>query len=162
MTSGESGAQARNPRPMDFLRLVAFDEDDLGLISAHAQDAVLHVGDMLFQQRRRRFILAPFRFDWLNCGLRQRVQAGLHFEHVRTASLRGFRQDQPDDILNLLSIAFAPGDAPSGDILLTFSGGCEVKLAVECIEARLADLGPRWLCRHAPSHAKGSPDKGLS
>ncbi|MBB4200676.1 hypothetical protein GGD83_004505 [Rhodoblastus sphagnicola] len=142
----ESGAQART------LRLMAMDEADLAVLSAHAQDAVLHVADMLFQQRERRFILALHRFDWLRAEAHLRVQAGLHFEHVRKAALHGFRQDRPEDILNLLSIAFIPGDAPSGEILLTFSGGCAIKLEVECIEARLADLGPRWPCKNAPEH----------
>jgi hypothetical protein len=134
------------------LRLMALDAVDLAVLSAHAQDAALHVRDMLFQPKARRFVLALRRFDWLREGAPQRVQSGLHFDHVRAAALHGFRQDRPDDILNLLSIAFAPGDAPSGEILLTFSGGCAVKLDVECIEARLADLGPRWACEHAPEH----------
>lgn len=134
------------------LRLLALDEIDLAVLSAHAQDAVLHVRDMLFQPRARRFVLALHRFDWLKEGARQRVQSGLHFEHVRKASLHGFRQDRPDDILNLLSIVFAPADAPSGEIILTFSGDCAIKLEVECVEARLADLGPRWPCKHAPAH----------
>lgn len=131
---------------------MALDEADLAVLSAHAQDAVLHVRDMLFQPKERRFILALHRFDWLRADAHLRVQAGLHFEHVRKAALHGFRQDRPDDILNLLSIAFAPGDAPSGEVILTFSGGCAVKLEVECIEARLADIGPRWACKHAPAH----------
>lgn len=139
------------------LRLMAMDEDDLAVLSAHTQDAVLHVGDMLYQPKERRFILALHRFDWVRAEAHLRVQAGLHFEHVRKAALHGFCQDRPEDILNLLSIAFVPGDAPSGEIILTFSGGCAVKLDVECIEAQLADLGPRWPCKHAPEHERRAP-----
>jgi hypothetical protein len=134
------------------LRLMAVDEDDLAVLSAHTQDAVLHVGDMLYLQKERRFVLALHRFDWLRAEAHQRVQSGLHFEHVRKVARHGFRQDRADDILNLLSIVFLPGDAPSGEIVLTFSGGCAVKLEVECIEGRLADLGPRWPCKHTPEH----------
>lgn len=134
------------------LRLMAVDEGDLAVLSAHTQDAVLHVGDMLYQPKEGRFILALHRFDWLRADAHLRVQAGLHFEHVRKAALLGFCQDRREDILNLLSIAFVPRDAPSGEIVLTFSGGCAVKLDVECIEARLADLGPRWPCNHTPEH----------
>jgi hypothetical protein len=39
---------------------------------------------------------------------------------------------------------------------LVFSGGCAVRLEVECLEARMADLGPRWRTRHAPGHGEGS------
>jgi hypothetical protein len=133
------------------LRLIAMDEEDLAVISAHAQDALLHVGDMLYQPRTRRFAMALHRIDWQAQQARERVPTILHFEHVHRAALLGFRQDRPDDTLNLLSIAFLPGDAPSGLILLAFSGDCALRLDVECIEARLADL-PRWRCRPIPSH----------
>ncbi len=144
----DSGEQAQ------ILRLMALDEEDLAVISAHAQDAVLHVGDMLYQPAQKRFILALHRFDWLAPQARQRVQSGLHFDRVGKVSRHGFRQERAEDILNLLSIVFRPGEAPSGEILLTFSGDCAVKLEVECIEARLADLGPRWPCKHAPEHGE--------
>jgi len=146
--ASDSSAQA--------LRLIAMDADDLAVLSAHVQDAVLHVRDMLFQPKERRFVLALHRYDWVRANAHLRVQAGLHFEHVRKAALHGFSQDRPDDILNLLSIVFAPGDAPSGEIILAFSGGCAIKLEVECIEGRLADLGPRWPCKHAPEHDRAA------
>jgi hypothetical protein len=136
------------------LRLRACDAEDLAVLSAHLQDAILRVGDMLYLPRESRFVLVLKRFDWMGSdgGAPQRAQAGLHFEHVRKVSRRGFRQDRPDDLLNLLNIEFAPGDAPSGAVRLIFSGGCAVRLDVECLEARMADLGPRWRVRHAPGH----------
>ncbi|MDI9848529.1 DUF2948 family protein [Rhodoblastus sp. 17X3] len=138
------------------LRLMACDSEDLAVLAAHVQDAILRVGDMIYLPRERRFVLSMKRFDWLGAveGAPQRTQAGLHFEHVRKASLQGFRQDRPDDILYLLSLEFIPGDAPSGSVKLVFSGGCAVRLEVECLEARMADLGPRWRARHAPGHGE--------
>jgi hypothetical protein len=143
------------------LRLMALDAEDLAVLSAHLQDAVLHVRDMLYQPQERRFVVALHRFDWLASasGAPQRCQTGLHFEQVTGAALHGFRQDRPDDILNLLSVTFAPGEAPSGEVVLTFSGGCAVKVSVECLEARMADLGPRWVARHAPGHQTGAKDE---
>jgi hypothetical protein len=136
------------------LRLMACDAEDLSVLSAHVQDAILRVGDMLFLPRQGRFVLVLKRFDWLGAadGAPQRAQAGLHFEHVRRVSHLGFRQDRPDDLLNLLNIEFVPADEPSGVVRLIFSGGCAVRLAVECLEARMADLGPRWRVRHCPGH----------
>jgi hypothetical protein len=150
MTQGRDG-DAPSGRA---LRLMACDAEDLAVLAAHMQDAILRVGDMLFLPRARRFVLVLKRFDWLSAeaGAPQRAQAGLHFEHVRKAALHGFRQDRPDDILNLLNIEFTPGEAPSGDVTLVFSGGCAVRLSVDCLEARMADLGPRWRVRHAPGH----------
>ncbi len=140
------------------LRLMALDAEDLAVIASHAQDAVVRVGDMIFLPKERRFVLALNRFDWLTTegGVPQRARAGLHFENVLKASLQGFRQNRPDDILNLLDIEFFPGEAPSGAVVLIFSGGCALRLDVECLEARMADLGPRWRARHAPGHQTGA------
>ena len=150
----DSEAPVQDPQLRD-LKLIALDAEDLAVLAAHLQDSILRVGDMLYRQGERRFILALNRFDWrtVATGAPQRAQSALHFEGVRKVSLQGFRQDRPDDILNLLDIEFLPGDAPSGVVRLVFSGGCALRLEVECVEARMADLGPRWRARHAPGHA---------
>ncbi len=149
-------SQSRDDQPPAGrdLRLMACDAEDLAVLSAHLQDAILRVGDMVYQPRERRFILLLKRFDWLNSvgGAPQRTLAGLHFENVRKVFLRGFRQDRPDDLLSLLHIEFVPGEPPAGEARLVFSGGCVVRLDVECLEARMADLGPHWRVRHAPGH----------
>lgn len=138
------------------LRLMACDAEDLAVLSAHVQDSILRVGDMLYLPREKRFVMALKRFDWLGAaaGAPQRAQAGLHFEYVSKVARQGFRQDRPDDILNLLDIQFTPGDPPGGSVRLVFSGGCALRLEVECLEARMADLGPRWPVRHAPGHGR--------
>jgi hypothetical protein len=150
-----------NPPAEERLRLIALDCEDLAVLSAHLQDSILRVGDMVYLPKDQRFVLALNRFDWLTAtcgGAPQRAQAGLHFEKVRKVELQGFRQDRTDDILNLLDIEFIPGDAPSGTVALVFSGGCALRLEVECLEARMADLGPRWRARHAPGHGTGASD----
>ena len=37
---------------MNLLKLIALDEEDLKIVSAHVQDAVLKVGDLEFLPRR--------------------------------------------------------------------------------------------------------------
>ena len=49
---------------MDKLKLIAFDAADLGVLSAHAQDAVLKVADMAFLPAEKRFAAILNRFDW--------------------------------------------------------------------------------------------------
>jgi hypothetical protein len=150
MTRDSDGQSAE-----ERLKLIALDSEDLAVLSAHLQDAILRVGDMLYLPGEQRFVLALNRFDWIAAAAGatpQRAQTGLHFEKVRKVSLQGFRQDRPDDILNLLDIEFIPGEAPSGAVALVFSGGCALLLEVECLEARMADLGPRWRVRLAPGH----------
>ena len=46
------------------LKLCAFDEEDLAVLSAHSQDAVLKVGDMVYLPQERRFAVAMNRFIW--------------------------------------------------------------------------------------------------
>ena len=55
-------------------------------------------------------------------------------------------------MLSLLAIQFEAGEAPSGTVTLTFSGGVIIQLEVECVEAELRDLGPSWVTRNKPDH----------
>ncbi len=141
------------------LRLIALDEEDLAVISAHLQDAVVRVKDMAFLPQTKRFALVAARFDWLGLatGKKERCSTGLHFERVLKAAAMGFDQTAADTCLNLLSIRFLPRDAPAGQVILTFSAGAAVKLDVECLEAQMRDLGPRWQALAQPGHRLDEP-----
>ena len=139
------------------LKLAAMDADDLAIISAHLQDAVLRVGDMTWRPAERRFVAVINRFDWEHCIARgkgpwRRRRAGLSFDRVMSAQIRRLRSDSADAVLSLLAIEFEAGEAPGGAITLQFAGGGGVRLDVECIEARLTDLGPAWETPSRPEH----------
>ncbi|TCT04760.1 DUF2948 family protein [Aquabacter spiritensis] len=140
---------------MDALKLLALDEEDLAILSAHLQDALVKVADIGFLPKTQRFVLVLDRFDWDKAcaDTYVRHRAGLHFERVRNVRSRGFDRQDAEGILNLLAVTFAPGEAPSGTVTLAFSGGADICFEVECIEARLSDLGPSWGCKRAPEHA---------
>lgn len=140
---------------MTDLKLIALDSEDLDVVSAHVQDAVLRVADMGYARADRRFALLMNRFDWENQqprgkGLRKR--AGLHFDAVTHVAYAGFDPAAPEGVLELLAIAFLPGAAPAGTIELRFAGGGTVRLTVDYIEARLADLGAAWAAAAKPAH----------
>jgi len=137
------------------LRLIAFDSEDLQVVSAHVQDALARVGDMAWLPEQDRFVLGLSRFDWIGAerGQCERAVASLQFERVKTVRQNGVPQREPNRVLNLLAIAFEPTDAPAGHVLLTFSGGAALQLEVECLEAHLRDLGPRWTAKSRPGHA---------
>ena len=139
---------------MELLKLVALDPDDLAVVSAHLQDAVLKTGDLAYLPRERRFALVARRFDWETApgeAPRRRL-TGLHFERVLAARTRGLERADPDAVLNLLAVTFEPGAAPSGTVTLVFAGGGAVALEVECVEAQMRDLGAAWRASGRPAH----------
>lgn len=145
----------------ELLRLVAFDREDLEIISANLQDSLVRVSDIAFVPRSKRFALLGARFDWVAAasGSWERCRTGLHFECVLKVSCSGFTQRDRTLILNLLSIGFKETAAPAGEVELIFSAGCALRLQVECLEARLRDLDVRWKAKALPGHPCGDwPD----
>ena len=150
-----------SPQPTPPLRLHALDEEDLRLLSACLQDALLRVGDMAYLPAKQRFALIADRFDWsteATLGAFERARAGVHFEAVRNVRFKGVPRDRPGQALELLTISFDPSQAPGGRLLLNFAGGATVSLEVDCIEAQLCDMGPRWRVSSCPAHVL---DEGL-
>jgi hypothetical protein len=155
MTASQSAAKS-DPA---VLKLLVFDEEDLAVVSANLQDAIVRAHDLAYLQREQRFALLAARFDWMAAdeGRCERLETGMHFERVTSVRTTGFRPGKPEDVLNLLSIVFEPKDAPSGEVVLTFSGGAGVRLSVECLEAQMRDTGPRWPCKGKPGHPADEP-----
>ena len=135
---------------MDPLKFVVLDEEDLEVASAHLQDAVVKTSDILWRPQEK-------RVDWESArGLEpeyQRRRAALRFERVLSCKCRQVDPVRKDAVLNLLAVEFSETEAPSGVVMLTFSGGASVRLEVECLEAELADLGPSWTASSCPAHA---------
>jgi hypothetical protein len=139
---------------MDLLKLVALDADDLAIVSAHLQDAIVHVRDLAYLPTERRFALAARRFDW-EAGPSdppRRRLTGVHFERVLAARTKGIDRSNPDAVLSLLAITFEIRDEPSGTATLLFSEGGAIQLDLECIEAQMKDLGPVWEAEARPRH----------
>ena len=143
-----------------MLKLSALDVEDLAVISTHMQDAVLLVGDMSYARKRRQFALIANRFAWDEAKTPQRRRTGLHFDRVLAVKTLNIDPLEKDEVLSLLSISFAETDAPSGEVLLSFSGGGTVRLIVECLECQMADLGPAWAAQAVPHHPLDEDDPG--
>jgi len=146
---------------MDTLKFVVLDEEDLEVASTHLQDAVVRVSDVLWRPHEKRLVVALNRFDWecaqaaegTSCEYRRRRTA-LRFERVMACKCRQIDPARKDAVLNLLAVEFSETEAPSGVVMLTFSGGATLRLDVECLEAELADLGPTWTTAACPCHAE--------
>ena len=138
------------------LRLIAFDAEDLQVLSAMTQDAVLPVAQMAWQSSERRFALLLNRFRWEARGASQveRVQSVLSFEDVKAVQTQGFDRTDPDLVLSLLSLTFTPERDGAGACLLTFAGDGAIRLEVEALEAGLRDVTRPYFspANRAPSH----------
>ena len=147
---------------MNPLKLIAFDEEDLAVVSSHLQDAVLRVADLAYLPSQRRFAVLLNRFNWEKAGEEpeagfERCRTALRFERVLGAQLKNLRPTAGERVLSLLSVHFEAGEPPSGYVTLIFSGDASIRLQVECIEAELKDLGPAWKARSQPQHPSGEP-----
>lgn len=136
------------PKP---LRLLAQDADDLAVISAATQDAVLHVGDIAFEPSAKQLTLSLNRFRW-EAGGGERVRCGLQIAGVLKVQTRKVRRSAPDAVLELLALTFTPGEAPGGVVTLAFAGGADLRAEVECVEVVLADVSAPWRTPRKPAH----------
>lgn len=140
------------------LKLIGLDTEDLDVVSAHMQDAVFKVGDLLYHPREHQFVLTGNRFVWETAGGRrkqsfERRRCVLHFDRVTAVRTLGIDRARKDDVLSLLSIRYEAGQTPpEGDVELIFAGDVSIVLDVECVEVQLADQGGAWETRFRPKH----------
>ncbi|MDY6924073.1 MAG: DUF2948 family protein [Pseudomonadota bacterium] len=149
-TAAAPGGQAVEP-----LRLLAEDADDLHIISAALQDAILRPVDIVWEPAARRVTLALSRFCW-ECG-GTRVMAAMQFGDVLSVKSRRLPRG-PEHALELLAMDFVPGEAPGGRVIMMFAGGGDLRIDVECLDAVLTDLSERWPARVAPTHLAEGPE----
>ena len=151
---------------MPELKLIALDEEDLKVVSAHLQDAVGTVGDLAYLPREQRFVALLNRFDWIAAEKQgggekasyQRRRAALRFEQVTGARVRNIALKDKRQVLILLSVQFEKTgeDDPGGQVSLIFAGDAQILLDVAFIEAELRDLGGVWSTASRPDHADGT------
>ncbi|WP_417672044.1 DUF2948 family protein [Roseibium sp.] len=142
---------------MDQLKLAALDAEDLQVVSAHVQDAVLTVGDIRFLPKEQKAVFAMNRFAWdreadKRTRQHERRRSALGVSQVRSMKSIGIKQDAKGAVLELLAVTFEEDEAPGGHLRLDFAGGGALVLAVDCIEVQLADLGAAWATPNLPSH----------
>lgn len=141
------------------LRLAVETADDVTVASTLLQDAVGQTGEISWMKRRRRLVMLLNRFRWEDAEAAkvakrkpERVRAALVCDDVLGVRARGLDPSDGDTIFSLLSIAFEPGDAPSGRVVMTLAGDGELALDVECLDMRLIDLTRPWNARGTPDH----------
>jgi len=129
---------------MKALKLRAEDEEDLAAIAAYLHGAICCLGEMAYDREARRFAAIIVRPLWdLTSELKKpglsRIRAGLHFDHVAAVRYRRLDRQYRHALLILVSIVSAPISERFG-IILSFQGGGEVYLEVDCLSSHLQDL----------------------
>lgn len=164
---------------MDFrkLQLRAESPDDLDIIGAVLQDALIPVADMAFLPEEGRFALVANRFCWeceaggaatdpgssgpaaarRGAAAHHRVNAGLLFGAVQGVQTRGFDRADTARILSLLAIRAEAGLDATG-ITLICAGAASIRLRVAGIDCRLDDIGEPWPTAWRPSHGDAEAD----
>ncbi len=146
------------------LKLAALDAEDLSVVSAHVQDAVVKAADIRWSPQTGTFLIPMNRFAWeatqtpRSRGADQRRRAVLHFDRVRRVRATGVTPGDTEAVVSILAITFAPDapESPSGTVTLVCAGDVAFTLDVECIEVRLTDLGAAWSASMRPKHRAGS------
>lgn len=145
------------------IKLRAEDGEDLTVISACLQDAILPIGEMCFEPAAQRFVAVFNRFCWETAdgGVRpngfqadddhlfpyERVQCGVRFDGVTAVKVRGLNLKDRGQVLELLSVG-----ATEAGVLLTFAGGAALRLEGARWRCALEDLGEPWPTSNRPFH----------
>ena len=103
---------------MDLLKLVALDGDDMEVVSAHLQDAVVKAADIHWRPNEKRVVVALNRFDWGAANGEtprfRRCRSALRFERVLACKCRNMDAASRQNTLNLLAVSFARTIRPAG------------------------------------------------
>lgn len=129
------------------LALMAGDGDDLSIISALVQDAILPMTEIIYDTRQRQLALLLNRFRWEDAeGARrddrpyERVQAVLLVSDVRRVLSDGLDRKDRDLVLELLALKWVPGDDGTGRLFLEFAGDGTLAVDAECLNVELRDV----------------------
>lgn len=156
--TGDARFEDGGQRP---LNLGALEPDDLQVISALAQDAVLPVTEIRWQKGARRLGLLVNRMRWEDVEAAQRsgrpverVQSLLVIDNVLGVSSQGIDRSDKDVVLQVLSITWEPGRDADGHVVLTLAGDGALRASVEALEVGLRDVTRPYVApsRKVPDH----------
>jgi DUF2948 family protein len=143
------------------LYLKALDAEDLQVLSALVQDAVLPMGEVRYDRSQRQFSLLLNRFRWEDVPQAERrkreferVQSVLAIGDVMKVATSGIDPSDKDLVLSLLAVNFEPGEDGTGRVELTLAGDGAIALDVEAIDLTLKDVTRPYVApsRHLPKH----------
>lgn len=140
----------------DGLKLSALDADDLGVISAAVQDALVAVRDCAHFKDERRFVLLLNRFRWEADptveAAYSRTHSALVFNEVKAVRHHNIPIDEPDRMLELLALVPGEGGADVGSVTMRFAADRAIRLEIAKLACHLGDVGEPWATPWKPAH----------
>ncbi len=158
MTTGDARFEDGGEHP---LGLKAETAEDVAVISALAQDAVLAVTDMSWQPRARSLAFLINRFRWEDRAAAEarhrpyeRVRALLVIDGVLSVASQGIDRKDADAVLSILAVEWKPGEDAAGRVEITLAGDGAIAADVECLDLTLKDVTRPYFApsRKAPAH----------
>ena len=139
------------------LKLIARTEEDLRVVSAHLQDAIVNVNDIANLKKNKILLLQLNRFMWedVEKGVfrkNKRIRTVLKFENVIKVYSKNIYQDKKDKFLDFLTIETNKMTDKNYEMKILFAGGSIVKVISEVIEVTLDDQGDAWVTKNKPKH----------
>jgi hypothetical protein len=138
------------------LKLTALDADDLGVISAACQDALVAVRDCAYFKDEKRFVLLLNRFRWEADptveAAYSRTHSALVFNEVTAVRHHEIPLGEPDRMLELLVLVLDYRGDGERSVTLRFAAGRAIRLEIARLACHLGDVGEPWATPWKPAH----------
>ena len=139
------------------LKLIAKTEEDLRVVSAHLQDAIVNVSDVANLKKNKIFLMQLNRFMWedVEKGVfrkNKRIRTILKFENVIKAHAKNINQLKGKKFLDFLTIESNQMIDNNYEMKIVFAGDSVIKIIAEAIEVTLDDQGDAWDTKNIPKH----------
>ncbi len=139
------------------LKLIARTVEDLRVVSAHLQDAIVNVNDIANLKKNKILLIQLNRFMWedVEKGLfrkNKRIRTILKFENVINVKSKNINLAGEDKFLDFLTIETNQMIDNNYEMKILFAGDSIVRVTAEVIEATLDDQGEAWDTKNKPKH----------
>ena len=139
------------------LKLLATSDEDLRVVAAHLQDAIVSLQDIVNLKNNRIFLIQLNRFMWedVEKGVfrkNKRIRTVLKFDNVISVLSKNIDIKKDNNFLDFLTIESNLLPDKSYEIKLIFSGDSVIKIKAEVIDVALDDQGLPWETKTQPKH----------
>ena len=139
------------------LKLSATSVEDLSVISAHLQDAIVSIQDIANLKKNKIFLIQLNRFMWedVEKGVfrkNKRTRTVLKFDNIISVSSKNINIKNNEKFLDFLTIESILLPDRNYEIKLIFSGDAVIKIKTEIIDVTLDDQGSPWESKTQPKH----------